>query len=68
MRYVDVNLFGVYVAPIAPMLLLAWLATWPLRRLADRWDLARRVWHPALFNSAVYVIVLSAIVLAVGAL
>ena len=63
MPYVEVDVFGVYVAPFALMMLGAWLATVPLWRLGDRLGLSRLVWHPALFNTAVYVIVLSLIVL-----
>jgi protein AaeX len=59
----EVNLFGVYVAPISVMMGVAWLVTITLRRIADRFDLLRYVWHPALFISAVYVILLSSIVL-----
>lgn len=66
MRYAEINLFGVYVAPIAPMMLLAWALLLPLRRLADRSGLLRHVWHPALFVFALYVIVLSLIVLLAG--
>jgi predicted lysophospholipase L1 biosynthesis ABC-type transport system permease subunit len=66
MRYVELNIFGVYVAPIALMMLVAWIATMPLRRLGDRLGLSRLVWHPALFNTGVYVIVLSLIVLVTG--
>jgi hypothetical protein len=47
------------------MMVVAWLATITLRRLADRFDLLRYVWHPALFLSAVYVILLSLIMLLV---
>jgi hypothetical protein len=60
-----VNLFGVYVAPISVIMVVAWLATITLRRVADRFDLLRYVWHPALFVLAVYVILLSSIVLLV---
>ena len=66
MRYTEINLFGVYVAPIAPMLVAAWLLLLPLRRLADRFGLMRYVWHPALFLLASYIVLLSAIVLLVG--
>jgi len=59
----EVNLFGVYIAPISMMMVVAWLVTITLRRIADRFDLLRYVWHPALFVSAVYVILLSSIVL-----
>jgi hypothetical protein len=63
--FVEVDLLGVYVAPIAPLMLGAWLATITLRRLASWSGLLRHVWHPALFVFAVYVIVLSMMVLAV---
>jgi hypothetical protein len=66
MRYAELNLFGVYVAPIAPAIVLTWLLVLPVRRFAERFGLLRFVWHPALFVFSVYTIVLSAIVLLVG--
>ena len=63
MRLSEVNLFGVYVAPISVIMVVAWLATITLRRVADRFDLLRYVWHPALFVLAIYMILLSSIVL-----
>ena len=66
MRFVELDLFGVYVAPISVMLVIAWVVTIALRRAAVRFGVLRHVWHPALFVSAVYVIVLSSIVLAVA--
>jgi protein AaeX len=62
-RLSEVNLFGVYVAPISVMMVVAWLATITLRRVIVRFDLLRYVWHPALFVFAVYMILLSSIVL-----
>jgi len=62
-RLSEVNLFGVYVAPISVLMVLAWLATITLRRVLVRFDLMRYVWHPALFVFAVYMILLSSIVL-----
>ena len=64
MRFAEINLFGVYVAPISIMLIEAWFITIVLRRVADRWGLLRYVWHPALFVFAVYIIVLSSFTLA----
>ena len=66
MRFTEINLFGVYVAPISVMLVAAWVITISLRRVAARFGLLRHVWHPALFVFAIYTIVLSLIVLAVG--
>jgi hypothetical protein len=63
MRFTEINLFGVYVAPISMMLIAAWLILIPLRRAAHRFGLWRFVWHPALFEFAIYMIVLSSIVL-----
>jgi hypothetical protein len=65
MRFTDINLFGVYVAPISIMLIEAWLITVVLRRVAGRWGLLRYVWHPALFVFAVYIVVLSSLILTI---
>ena len=65
MRFTDINLFGVYVAPISIMIIAAWLITIALRRVADRWGLLRYVWHPALFVFAMYIIVLSSFILTI---
>ena len=66
MRFVEVDLFGVYFAPISVMMAAAWLVLIALRRVADHFGLLRLVWHPALFVFAFYMIVLSSIVLVVG--
>ena len=66
MRFIELDLFGVYVAPISVMLVIAWVVTIAVRRAAIRFGLLRQVWHPALFVSAVYMIVLSSLVLAVA--
>lgn len=63
MRFTEIDLFGVYVAPISVMLVAAWVVTIGLRRVAARFGLMRYVWHPSLFVFAVYMIVLSSIVL-----
>ena len=62
MRFAELNLFGVYLAPISAMMLAAWLVLIALRRVADHFGLLRHVWHPALFVFASYMIVLSSIV------
>jgi hypothetical protein len=63
MRFNELNLFGVYVAPISIMMIEAWLITIVLRRIASRSGLLRYVWHPALFVFAVYIIVLASSIL-----
>jgi hypothetical protein len=62
-RFTEIDLFGVYVAPMSVMMVVAWLVTIALRRVADRFGLLRHVWHPALFVFAVYIIVLSSMTL-----
>jgi len=66
MRFVDIDLFGVYVAPISLLMLGAWVLTIALRRVTGRFGLLHYVWHPALFVFAVYLIVLSTSVLLVA--
>ena len=66
MGFTEVNIFGVYVAPISLMIVAAWLVLIALRRVADHVGLLRYVWHPALFVLAIYMIVLSCIVLIVA--
>jgi len=63
MRFTEINLLGVYVAPISVMLVAAWIVTIALRRVAARFGSFQDVWHPALFGFAVYLIVLSSMVL-----
>ena len=62
MNFNEVDLFGVYVAPISIVLFATWLLLVPLRRIADGYGLSRHVWHPALFWFAAYMILLSTIV------
>ena len=63
MSFTEVNLFGVYVAPISVIMVAAWFVTIWLRWGAARFGLLRYVWHPALFVYAIYMIVLSSMVL-----
>ena len=62
MRLAEINMFGVYVAPISLMMAATWL-TIVLRGAAGRFGLLRYVWHPALFSFSVYIIILSSWVL-----
>jgi protein AaeX len=66
MGFAEVNVFGVYVAPISLIMAAAWLVLIALRRVADHFGLLRHVWHPALFVFACYMITLSSIVLIVA--
>jgi protein AaeX len=62
MRFNEINIFGLYVAPIVVILAVAWVVYLLVRRASDRFGLTGQVWHPALFDLAVYVIIVSLIV------
>jgi len=47
MSFAEIDLFGVYVAPLSLNLVGAWFVTIALRRAADRCGLVRYAWHPA---------------------
>ena len=66
MRFNEINLFGLYVAPITLIMAVAWVAYLVVRRTGDRFGLTQRVWHPALFELALYVIIVSSIVLMIA--
>ncbi len=66
MRFLEIDLLGVYVAPISLLIIAAWFVTIGLRRVADRFGVMRHIWHPALFVFAVYIIVLSSMVLVIA--
>ena len=66
MRFTEIDLFGVYVAPISILMVAAWFVTIWLRWGAARFGLLRFVWHPSCFVFAVYIIVLSSMVLVVA--
>ena len=63
MNFSEVDLFGVYVAPISVMMVAAWVVLIALRRVASYFGLLRYVWHPARFVFSVYLILLSSLVL-----
>jgi protein AaeX len=66
MRFNEINLFGLYVAPIVMILAVAWIVYLLVRRVSDRFGLTSLVWHPALFELALYVIIVSSIVLMIA--
>jgi hypothetical protein len=63
MRFAEINIFGVYVTPAALILVAAAVGFVGLRRATDRFGVLRHVWHPALFELAIYVILASGVTL-----
>lgn len=68
MSFVEVDVLGVYIAPIVPLMIVAFLVTLVLRWVALSLGLFRWIWHPALFELSAYLIVLAGIVVTAGAL
>jgi len=55
----EINLFDIFIAPFAGYMAIAMVLFLPLRYYFDRIQIQRFVWHRALFDMAVYVIILS---------
>ena len=66
MTFHEIDLLGVYVAPISLLMVAAWFVTIGLRWTVARYGLLEHVWHPALFVFALYIIVLSSMVLVIA--
>jgi hypothetical protein len=66
MSFVEIDLFGVLIPPLVPLIALAFVITMMLRWLAVEAGWTRQVWHPALFEFAVFQIILAATVLTVS--
>lgn len=57
----EVNLFGIYLAPFAAYLFWAYLVFIPTRMWLDRIQIQKHVWHRPLFDTAIFIIILSLI-------
>jgi protein AaeX len=60
----EIDIGGVYLPPLLGYLAGAALAWYVLRFLFEQFGVYRFVWHPPLFNTALYVILLSGFVAA----
>jgi protein AaeX len=63
MSFVEINVFGVLISPIVPLIVVAFAISMVLRWAAVEFGWVRRVWHPALFEFSIFLIVLTATVL-----
>ena len=62
----EFDIYGVYFPAFAVFAAIAFLLQVMIKRLLDAWGLYRFVWHRALFDLAIYVILLG-VVTAAGA-
>ena len=60
----EINLDGIYLPPLLGCLVGTAVLWYVLRYLLNRIGVYRFVWHPPLFNTALYVMLLSAFVAA----
>ncbi len=58
----ELDLYGVFVPSLAAWMLLAFAIGLPLRRVLARAGFYRLVWHRPLFDLALYVVLLGAVV------
>jgi protein AaeX len=58
----EIDLFGVFVPPMFAYAAAAGLVWFILRKGLVATDFYRFVWHPALFNAALYVLILAGLV------
>ena len=65
---IETSFLGVYVPSLLPLAGGAMLCAWWLRRLLSLIGVYRWVWHPALFDLGLYVVVLYAWVRLIGAI
>lgn len=56
--YGEFNLYGVFIPTLLLLMLIAYLLMSALQLLLARAGVYRHVWHPPLFNLAVYVLLL----------
>ena len=61
MRYV-IDIYGVLVPALLAWIIVAYVLSAILRRLMQRFDLYRLVWHRALFDFAIFVCLLGVVV------
>jgi hypothetical protein len=57
----EVDIYGIFIAPFAAYLFVAFLIFIPVRILFDRYAIQRWVWHRPLFDISVFMIILSLI-------
>jgi hypothetical protein len=67
MSFVEINLFGVLISPFVPLMVVAFAITMVLRWVAVELGWVRGIWHPALFEFSVFLIILTATVVTFGA-
>jgi hypothetical protein len=63
MSFVEIDAFGVLISPFVPLMVVAFAINMVLRWVVVEIGWVRGIWHPALFEFSVFIIVLTATVL-----
>jgi protein AaeX len=66
--FVEINVFGVLISPFVPLMVVAFAITVVLRWVAVELGWVRGIWHPALFEFSVFLIILTGTILTFGTL
>jgi hypothetical protein len=64
----EFGVYGVFIPTLVVLMMVAFLAFFGLYLLLMRTGLYRHVWHPPLFNFALYILVLGALLALMRAL
>ena len=59
--YGEFSLYGVFIPTLMALMLVAFIVLLGLRLLLMRARVYRHIWHPPLFNFALYILVLGAL-------
>jgi hypothetical protein len=57
----ELDIAGVFLSSVVATAVIAFVALIPLRKLLGRTGFYRHVWHPALFDAALFVILWAAV-------
>ena len=63
----EIAIFGIYVSPLLPTLLLLSAVYWVLDTLLAHCGLYQRVWHPSLFRLSLFILIYAVLGLALFA-
>lgn len=57
----ELDIYGLFITPLLAWAVIAWLISIPLRRLLEAIGFYRLVWHRALFDVALFFILLGGV-------
>lgn len=59
----EIDILGIYVSPMIGYITVTVIAWYLIRLLLEKAKAYRYIWHPPLFNTALFVIILSTLVI-----